>query len=69
MKTLLGEITFVSNFKDGYFIMEDSKGQEFKCTLMYKDEQWDALYNYLSKKIHLRIVDRLEDSYRVEILN
>lgn len=52
---LIGEITYISNFREGYFIIE-SDGKEYKCRTTEND--WDKLYNYLSKPIRVAVINK-----------
>ena len=52
---LTGEVTYISNFKEGYFIIE-SEGKEYKCRT--SESHWDKIYDYLTKPIKVAIINK-----------
>lgn len=60
---LKGEVTYISNFKEGYFTL-NCEGKEYKCRTTGED--WDKLYNYLSGQIRVVIINKL---FKPEIMD
>lgn len=55
IKMLIGEVTYISNFRERYFIIE-SNNKEYKCKT--DESNWDKLYDYLSKPIRVAVINK-----------
>ena len=49
-KTLIGEITSIGTYNDGYFTLRVPCGMTYKCLVSNRDK-WDKLYDYMNSPI------------------
>lgn len=61
------DILEVSTYSYGYFIITYGNGIKRKCHLT-NSEQWDTLYDYLTKPITLQIDKTIDDVLYVTIV-
>ena len=54
-KTLIGEITGISTYNEGYFTLRIPGGMTYTCLVENRDK-WDILYDYMSRPVFKCIV-------------
>lgn len=54
-KTIIGEITSIGTYNEGYFTLHTLYGTTYKCLVENRDK-WDKLYYYMDKPVFTCVI-------------